>query len=81
MTYYAKIPALSGSNASNWLLARSPDVYLYGSLVAAEAFLMNDERLGVWKGATDEIVAGIRLEGEKAARPSGALQVRKRTFG
>lgn len=81
MTYYGKIPVLSDSNTSNWLLARSPDVYLYGSLVAAEAFLMNDERLGVWKGATDEIIAGIRLEGEKAARPSGALQVRKRTFG
>lgn len=81
LTYYAKITALSGSNASNWLLARSPDLYLYGSLVAAEAYLMNDERLAVWKTGADQIIADIKLEGERAARPSGALRAKKRSFG
>lgn len=31
--YWQKIPALSGTNTSNWLLALFPDAYLYGSLV------------------------------------------------
>lgn len=32
-TYYKEIPALSDDNTSNWLLAKSPNSYLYGSLV------------------------------------------------
>lgn len=81
MTYFAKVTPLSDTVTSNWLLARSPDLYLYASLVAAEAYLINDERLPVWKGATDEIIADIKLEGERAARPSGALLMKKRSFG
>lgn len=81
MTYYAKISPLSVGNTSNWLLVRSPDLYLYSSLVAAEAYLMNDERLGVWKSAADQIIADMKLEGERAARPSGTLLQRKRSFG
>jgi hypothetical protein len=81
LTYYAKIAALSGSNTTNWLLTRSPDLYLYGSLVSAEAFLMNDERLPIWKSVTDEIIANVKLEGEKAYRPTGALIAQKRSFG
>lgn|GEM_PF-1975762 len=32
-TYYLEIPALSDDNASNWLLAKAPNAYLYGSLL------------------------------------------------
>ena len=81
MTYYGKLSALSDASPSNWLLVRSPDLYLYSSLVAAEAYLMNDERLGVWKNAADQIIADMKLEGERAARPSGTLLQRKRSFG
>jgi hypothetical protein len=81
MTYFAKITPLSGTTTSNWLLVRSPDLYLYSSLVAAEAYLMNDERLAVWKSAADQIIADMKLEGERAARPSGTLLQRKRSFG
>ena len=47
--YYQKIPALSNSNTSNWLLTLAPDAYLWGSLAKAEAFLRNDERIPVWQ--------------------------------
>ena len=33
LAYYAKIDALSDSNADNWLLTNYPDVYLYGALL------------------------------------------------
>lgn len=32
LTYYNKVPALSASNTSNWLLEDAPDVYLDGAL-------------------------------------------------
>jgi hypothetical protein len=48
LRYYAKIPALSASNTSNWLLLKSPDLYLYSSLLGAEAYLKNDDRLTIW---------------------------------
>jgi hypothetical protein len=48
MLYYAKPDALSDSNTSNVFLANTPDLLLYGSLVEAEPYLMNDARTQVW---------------------------------
>ena len=42
--YFQKVPALSDSVSSNWLLSAHPDLYLFGSLVEAEMFGVNDER-------------------------------------
>ena len=47
--YYAELAALSDSNASNALLARSPDAYLYGALVASAPFVMDDRRIETWE--------------------------------
>jgi len=47
--YYSKIETLSGTVATNSILTNYPDLYLYGSLVAAEPFLKNDKRLSTWK--------------------------------
>jgi hypothetical protein len=60
MLYYASFLPLSTANPSNALLLKSPDVYLYGTLVAAEPFMMNDARIQVWaelyKSALEAIV-------------------------
>lgn len=48
MLYYAKPDALSDSNTSNVFMANTPDLLLYGSLVEAEPYLMNDARTQVW---------------------------------
>lgn len=48
LVYYAKIPALSDSNTSNWLLSLAPDAYLYGSLLHTAPYLKNDERVATW---------------------------------
>ena len=79
--YYAKIPALSVSNTTNWLLARAPDLYLYGSLAAADAYLQNDERLPQWVNAMQNTLDGMKLESERARLPQGNLTARRRTFG
>jgi hypothetical protein len=79
--YYKKIPALSASVATNWLLQRSQDLYLYGSLIQAEAFLQNDERIPLWAGAVERIIADMKMESERDRRPQGALMARRKTFG
>lgn len=79
--YYKKIPALSGAVATNWLLQRSQDLYLYGSLIQAEAFLQNDERIPLWAGAVERIIADMKMESERDRRPQGALMARRKTFG
>lgn len=41
--YYAKLPRLSATNSSNWLLEKNPNIYLYGSLVSAYQYLLNEK--------------------------------------
>ena len=47
--YYARVPALSAANASNWLLTAAPDLYLYGALLEAAGGLQNDPRVAFWQ--------------------------------
>jgi hypothetical protein len=54
LLYYAKVPALSDVATTNWLLTAHPDLYLFGSMVEAELFGVNDERMPLWKARRDE---------------------------
>ena len=81
MSYYGKIPALSDSNTTNWLLTKSPDLYLYAALMQAEPYLKNDERVGLWAAAMQNSMENMRLEGERSKRPSGGLNANRRSFG
>ncbi len=81
LIYYQRIPALSDANTSNWLLARSPDLYLYATLLAAEPYLQNDDRAAMWSANVQQMMQAMRMESERASRPSGALSARRRTFG
>lgn len=81
LSYFGKVPALSDSNTTNWLLTKSPDLYLYGALVQAEPYLKNDERVGLWNSAMQTVMENMRIEGERAKRPSGGLNANRRSFG
>lgn len=61
MWYYA-FESLSDDNTSNWLSETYPDIYVYGTLLEAEAYLMNDPRLAVWKRAFDEALMQLNRE-------------------
>jgi hypothetical protein len=67
--YFQKIPALSGTPA-NWLLTEHPDLYLFGSMVEAEMFGVNDERAPLWKARRDEIFDEIEKLNNKTRGPS-----------
>lgn len=77
--YYGAVTALSGSTASNAILAKAPDLYLYGSLMAAAPFLGADERIQVWGAFYKNGVAALnararmaRVMGPLVARVAGA---------
>lgn len=47
--YLYLTPKLSDSQASNWLLAKAPQLYLFGSLVESAPFFEDDARMPVWQ--------------------------------
>lgn len=49
LVYLQRIPALSGSNTTNWALTQNPNVYLYGSLLAAAPYTQDDPRLAIYE--------------------------------
>jgi hypothetical protein len=65
ISYYAKIPALSAENTSNYLLASYPQVYLYGALLEAQPYIVNDERITVWMSLFNEAVQLINRDDEQ----------------
>ena len=68
--YFAKVPSLSDSTTTNWLLTSHPDVYLYSTLMAAEPFLMNDARLQTWASLTQKALQEI-IDADDASRYAG----------
>lgn len=76
MTYFQAIAALGPGQASNWLLAGHPDIYLYGSLIMAESYMVNDGRIAVWKLALEEALEELRRQGHRKSWGAAPLRVR-----
>ena len=60
LIYYAKIPALTSANPTNWLLSKAPGVYLYGALFELCSYIMDDERTAMFKAKFDEAMAQLK---------------------
>jgi hypothetical protein len=65
MLYYAKVPALSTSNTSNWVSTSHPDAYLYYSLLQAAPYLGEDERIQIWAQQAERAVAEIQASDDR----------------
>jgi hypothetical protein len=78
MVYYGKITALSDSNTSNWLLLKAPDVYLYGALVHAAPFLMDDQRISVFGSFYSQRIEALNDESQKSLHSGSPLVARTR---
>ena len=59
LLYYQRIPALSDANPTNWLLTICPNAYLYGALLAAQPYLINDERIPMIQSLYRQAVDGL----------------------
>ena len=81
IVYYTRIAALSDAATSNWLLAEHPDIYLFGTLVEAEPYLKNDERMPMWTSRLDKALMALRLQGERELHTGSSLRMRARVLG
>lgn len=78
MVYYGKIPALSDAVATNWLLTKAPDVYLYGALTHAAPFLMDDARIQTFGQIYLARVQSLQDESQKSLHSGSPLIARTR---
>jgi hypothetical protein len=61
MVYYAKIPTLSDSNTSNWLLAKMPSLYLHAALMHLAMFTRDDALLSRSQAIVAATIDGLNL--------------------
>jgi hypothetical protein len=78
LLYLARIPALSDSQTTNWLLTYHPDAYLYGAAVHSAPYLKDDERLVMWGELYKNAVIAINDEGLSAKASGTGLRIRTR---
>lgn len=60
--YYASPRLLDDTVGTNWLTEQLPNALLYGTLLEASPFIMNDERIPVWKAFYTEAIQGTDAE-------------------
>lgn len=72
--YLAKVESLGATNASNWMLDRFPNVYLYGALLQAAPYLDEDARVSVWASLYGQALQAVNASSLNESH--GALTVR-----
>jgi len=75
MLFYKKISALSVANTTEAMLTANPDIYLYGALLEAEPFIMNDERVPLWSQGFQQAVTDLQDQDAKERHSGSALRV------
>lgn len=81
MTYYARPHALTDDFPTNWLLTAEPEVYLYGSLVKAAPYMIDDDRLPTWGTLYGDVVQRLNNASKIAVVSGGPLVRGRRGFG
>ena len=65
LLYFAAPTFLSDSNTSNAFLANCPDLLLYGSLIEASPYLMDDARINTWGTMFDRALSSLTRSDEQ----------------
>ena len=78
--YYSRVPPLSASLASNWLLEYFPDAYLYGALVHTAPYLKEDARAQVWTALYQNAIDAINNASEKAKFGGSGRRMKIRSY-
>ena len=80
MAFYEKFSPLGdgtgGTVTSNWLTTNAPDVLLYGSLLEAEPFIKNDERIALWLNAYNGAIRKLQDADDRDRHSGSAMRVR-----
>jgi hypothetical protein len=80
MAFYENITSLgdgtSGTVTYNWLTQNAPDVLLYGSLMEAEPFIKNDERIPVWLNGYSNAIDKLQKADSRDRHSGSAMRIR-----
>jgi len=78
MLYYKRIEHLH-VEPDNWLTSYggATDLLLYGSLMHAESWLMNDERIALWATAFEKILSELNADAKKQRFSGSSLVMRR----
>ena len=78
MNYFKKFPALSSTNATNYILASHPAIYLYGSLFHAANFLggINPQQVQIWQQMFGTALERLELNDREDEYNGSPLQIR-----
>jgi len=75
MTYYKSFDALADGTQTNWLILNAPDLYLYGTLLQAEPFLMNDQRVPLWERGVRQVINDLQNQDDKDRHSGSEMRV------
>jgi hypothetical protein len=70
-----KIPALTASNTTNWLLTLAPDLYLYGALLESAPYIKEDGRIQTWALGFSNALDGLNNLGLRQSFDSGPSDI------
>lgn len=59
--YQPKIPQLSETNPTNFILSNFPDAYFFGAMMFAEGYVANDPRASLFKTLWDEAIGEVEV--------------------
>lgn len=74
MVYRRYIPPLAG-NSTNWLLSLAPDAYLYGSLMEAAPYIVEDNRIAIWAAGFNGAIESLNRLNMLAAFNAGPMAI------
>lgn len=63
--YFSRIQPLDGDNQENLLTREAPQALLFGTLLQAQGYLKNPEKIQVWKSYYDEAINALKGEDGK----------------
>ena len=75
MTYYKSFDALTDVATTNWVILNAPDLYLYGTLLQAEPFLMNDQRIALWERGMRQVINALQEQDDKDRHSGSEMRV------
>lgn len=73
--YHQKIPALSVSNTTNWLLTSHPDIYLYATLAEAYDVIKNEAQAQKFTSKTYEVYSQLKDSDMNGKYSGSAMRV------
>lgn len=80
LLYFGKIPALSDSATTNWLLTNAPDAYLYGALIHSAPYLKDDARIQIWAALYQSAIDNLNNSSNDARHSGTGLRMKIRSF-